>query len=143
MEKEKQENKESIPEETITLENLEIGEDRPQIAPKTVVVEEMEIRKVEFKDREGKYKESHKLVLKCKHPEVDDVLEITSVKYQMGDKIKTSGLWIYKDNDGKLPFNSAVSKLMNFKEKKKLTDLKGDQLETTTDDAGYLIIKAY
>ena len=141
--KEKEENKESIAEETLNLQDLEIGEDKPQIAPKTVVVEELEIRKVEFKDKEGKHKESHKLVLKCKHPEVDEVLEITSVKYEVGDKIKTSGLWIYKDNEGKLPFNSAVSKLVLFKGKRQLADLKGEQLETTTDDGGYLIVKAY
>ena len=132
MENEKPENKE------IEVIDVEIGEDKPQVIAKRVVIEGTRAEIVKF-DKE----ESKKLILKVRHPDVKDLIEISGAKYQQGDKLKTSGLWLKLDNEGKLPFKSAVGNLLRFLKKTKLSEIKGEQIDTITDDAGYLVVKAY
>ena len=84
-----------------------------------------------------------KLVLKVEHPDMPDGLEISGVKYQMKDKIKTSGLWINIDKDNKLGYNSATAHLLRHLKVDKIKELVDREVETTTDDMGFLVVKAY
>jgi len=126
------------PETQIELMDITIGEDKPQVAAKTVVIEDLKHEDVDF----GK-EVTKKLVLVVKHPDLQENIEISGVKYEMAGKIKTGGLWLKLDNDGKLPFNSATAHLLRFLKKAKLSELKGEQVGTVTDDKGYLLVKAY
>lgn len=129
-----------IPEENVLLEDMGIGEDVPQIAPKRVVIETFAIEDVKKDDKLI----GQKLVLNCKHPDVTDrSIDISSVKYAQKDKIKQSGLWVKKDKDGKLPYNSAVANLLRKLGKPTIKSLKGEQIDTVTDEGGYLCVKAY
>lgn len=122
----------------IEMYDVEIGEDAPQVAAKRVVIERIEIVKVTFGNED-----QDKLVLKVKHPDVPDLVEISRVKYNKADKLEESGTWLKKDKDGKLFFKSAVASLLRYLKKNKISELKGEQIDTLTDKNGYLMVKAY
>ena len=127
--------------ENVELDKCGIGEDKPQIAPKRVVIENYKIEMV--KNQAGK-EVGNKLTLNVKHPNVSDRnIEISGMKYEVNGKIKTSGLWVKLDEDNKLPFRSAVAHLLRFLKKPDITNLKGEQVDTVADDNGYLVVKAY
>jgi len=121
------------------FDEMEIGENKPQVEPKKVVIEKYRKEPVTIKG-----KETMKLILEVKHPDVSDrLVDISGVKYQFGDKLKTAGLWLKQDNDGKLLYNSAVGNLLRFLKKGKVKELPGEQVETVTDEKNYLVVKAY
>jgi len=128
-----------IKQEEINLENLEVGEDVPQMGAKMIEVMEL---KQEPVNKDGKLI-GNKLKLMVKHPDATDLIEISGVKYTSKDKIKTSGLWIKLDKDRKLPYKSAVASLLRHFGISKVAGLKGAKLPTIEDDNGYLAIKAY
>ncbi len=127
--------------ENVELDKCGIGEDKPQVAAKKVVIEDYNIEMV--KNQSGK-EVGDKLTLSVKHPDIDDrKIEISGIRYEVNEKIKSSGLWVKLDEDNKLPFRSAVAHLLRFLNKSNITDLKGEQVDTVPDDNGYLVVKAY
>ncbi|KKN25440.1 hypothetical protein LCGC14_0884720 [marine sediment metagenome] len=119
-------------------ENLGIGKEQPKIEAKPVTVigyEEVEVKKDEKVI-------GNKLVLKVKHPDVEE-LELSKVKYQKGEALKESGLWLHKDKDGAIPYNSALASLLRHNNCSKIADLKDKEIQTTADANGYCIAKAY
>jgi len=54
-----------------------------------------------------------------------------------------AGLWLNKDKDGNLPFNSAVACLLRFYKVATINELVACVLQTVVDDGGYIIVKAY
>lgn len=127
--------------EDVILEDVGIGDDKPQIEAKPVKVVDYAIKPVS--DKSGK-EVGKKLVLVIQHPDrTDKPIEISSVKYVSIDKIKTAGMWINLDSDNKLPFKSAVATMLRFYKKKSIRELKGAMLPTELDENGYLAIKAY
>lgn len=135
------EQEDAIKEENVELDKVGVGEDKPQIPAKKVVIDDYKIDMV--KDSQGK-DIGNKLTLMVKHPDITDRnIEISGVKYEQKGKIKQSGLWVKLDNDNKLPYRSAVATMLRFLGKTQIMDLKGEQVNTVTDDGGYLQIKAY
>jgi len=123
------------------LENANIGEDKPQVEPKQVIIEDYRIEEVT--NKEGK-EIGQKLVLLCKHPDVTDrLIEISSVKYQQDDKIKQSGTWVKLDDNKQLPYRSAVATFLRSTGKNSIKELKGMTVNTVTQDNGYLAFKGY
>lgn len=124
----------------IVLEDVEIGEDQPDISAKRCKVEQVRIEPVVKNDKEiGK-----KLVLVVAHPDVKDrKIEISSAKYQQKNQLKTSGLWVKLDNNNKLPFRSATANLLRHLGKSTIKQLAGVEVDTVTDEQGYLAVKAY
>lgn len=119
------------------FENTKIGKEQPPIQAKKVRVLGLSEECVKFDQ-----KDSLKLVLKVSHPDVGE-LEISKVKYQKGDKLSVAGLWLTKDNDGCLPYNSAVAHLLRAYNIDSIVGLTSCELDTVLDEAGYLIIKGY
>jgi hypothetical protein len=117
------------------FETLGIGKEFPPLSAKKVKIEGIEEKEVkEF---------GLKLILKVKHPDVENHLEVSRVKYQLGDKLNESGLWLTKDKEGNIPFNSAVAHLLRFCECKIINGLLGKEIDTIVGEKGFLIIKAY
>jgi hypothetical protein len=125
--------------ETIEYEKIPLGQEQPPVLPKRVQVLGYEVRRVH--DNEGK-EIGNKLVLKVKHPDVPE-MEISKVKYEKNKKITESGLWVSMDKDGKIPFQSALAKLLRFYRCETISHLRGKELETASDEGGYVIVKAY
>jgi len=124
------------------IEDAVIGEDKPEITAKRVVIADYEVEK-DIKDKEGKVI-GDKLNLLVDHPDVKDrKIGVSSVRYEQKGKIKQSGLWIKLDSENKLPYRGAVATMLRFLGKGTIKELRGLEVATTTDDAGYLTIKAY
>jgi len=119
--------------------NLEVGTKEIQtLKPEKVKVEKLEIREISFGDTK-----KQKLVCFCKHPEKDDLIEISKVKYERQGKLETTGLWITLDSDGKIQKGSALAILLNYLNLQKPNDLIGKEIDTIEDEGGYLCFKSY
>ena len=101
-----------------------------------------EVSVEEQKDKTGK-RIGDKVVLLCKHPDKDEPIKISAVKYEKNNQIKVSGIWFNKDDAGLIQKGSALSLMMLKFGAKTINDLKGKSLPTTLDSKGYLCIKAY
>ena len=122
-------------------ENTEIGKEPEQLDAKDVKVVEVEIR--EQKNKDGKVV-GDKLVLRCQHPDLmEKPIEISQAIYLRGKNIKTSGLWIGEDDEGRIPFNSAVANVLRYAKTTKVNELLGKTIHTAKNDDGFLIVKAY
>lgn len=131
-------------EEQITKEEIgatTIGAELPPLQPKKCKVTDYKIETV----HNAKGQEvGHKVVLICQHPDLlEKPIEISSVKYLKGKILKNSALWLNKDKDNKIPYNSALAITMRYYEQNTLKQMIGVYLETVTDENGYLIAKAY
>jgi len=125
--------------ESIEYENISIGTEQPPVEAKRVIILGYEVKVVN--NSEGK-EIGNKLVLNVKHPDVPD-MQISKVKYEKNKKLTESGLWISKDKDGKLPFLSALAHLLRFYHCNNVGELKNKEIDTTADENGYIIAKAY
>jgi len=123
-----------------------VGQDRPPVSPKPVVITSYRIEPV-IQTTDNK-KIGDKLVLVCSHPDqLDRPIEISSVKYESksGGKseIRRGGLWVKLDSEGKIPSRSALACLLKYTGKDCIKDLVGLSVQTTLDGGGYLVVKAY
>ena len=125
--------------ETIEYENVQIGVEQPPLTPKRSRVTGYEVRKVGTV--EGK-EIGNKLVLKVNHPDVPD-MEISKVKFEKNKKLTESGLWVSMDKDGNIPYASALAHLLRFYGCISIAHIRGKEIDTTTDENGYIIAKAY
>jgi len=94
------------------------------------------------RDRDGK-EIGEKVAVTCKHPEKDEVIEISSVSYKKGKEIKTSGLWFKLDEDNLIPKQSALASFLMFCQASNLDEILEKDLPTELDEKGYLCFKAY
>jgi len=83
-----------------------------------------------------------KIILICKHPDREDPIEISKIKYLKGDKVVSSGLWFNLDADGLIPKQSALAEMLNRYSCYCIDELVGKELSTDLDGQ-YLVIKAY
>jgi hypothetical protein len=127
--------------EMIDVPMTDIGEDKPAITAKRIVIEDVKLIK-DIKKKDGTII-GDKIVCLCRHPDNKELLSLSKVKYEKDGKIESSALWYRTDSDGKIPYKSALACLLRFKGKKQIKDLKGEQMETALDDEGYLILKGY
>lgn len=119
----------------------EIGEDRPLMAAKPITVIRVEEQIVYDKNKK---QIGTKINLYCTHPDVRErAIEISKVKYLSGNTLKISGLWINRDDEGKLIYRSALAHMLRYHNAKRTLDLIGHVLQTVEDEQGYLVIKAY
>jgi len=121
------------------FENMGIGKEQPPVVAKPVSVTGYNEEDVMF---EKQKETSKKLVLKVIHPDIT-TMEISKVKFEKNKKLKETGLWLSKDKDGNLPYNSAVATLLRFYGCGKISDIVGKTIQTTQDENGFLIVKAY
>ena len=122
-----------------TQQDLDIGvgsKEMETLKPATVKIENTRIETVGEKGNK-------KVVCAVKHPDKEDTIKISSVKYEKNNKIVTTGLWFDKDSDGLIKKGSALAVLMNFVKANTLKELNGKELVTSQDDKGYLCFKAY
>ena len=88
-------------------------------------------------------KGSLKLVLEVKHPDKQETIKISSVKFEKKGKLESSGLWCNLDEDKNVKKGSALATLISFLGCKTIRELEGKECNTIEDDTGYLIFKAY
>ena len=106
--------------------------------------EDVEVQGAKVQDvMKGEKKLGEKVVLLCKHPKKDELLQISQAIYLKNKKVTTAGIWLNLDEDGKLQKNSVLASLLNQYEVPIVAELVGKKVKTEHDDNGYLCIKAY
>lgn len=88
-------------------------------------------------------KKSKKVVCKCKHPDKEETINISALKYEHNGKLEVSGLWVNKDSKGLIRKGSALAVFLQGNGANIISDLIGKDVQTTTDEKGYLCFKAY
>ena len=120
---------------------IDIGEDKPSITAKPVLVKFSRLAK-DIKKKDGTIV-GDKVIFMCQHPDKVQLIELGKIKYEKNGKLDVSALWFRQDADGKIPYKSALANLMRFYNIKNIQEFDLKKLETVMDDEGYLCIKAY
>ena len=84
-----------------------------------------------------------KAIFSCKHPDKEDLIEVSKVKYLKGDSIKESATWYNEDEDDKIVKNSALAQFLIFIGASNVKETVGKEIESVSDTDGYLCFKAY
>lgn len=124
---------------TETQQDLETGigtKELEKLKPATVKIIKPEIRSVG--DKANK-----KVVCQVKHPDKEESIDISSVKYLKDDKAIVTGLWYNLDDDKLIRKGSPLSVFMEFINAGNLRELVDKEIQTVHDDKGYLCFKAY
>jgi hypothetical protein len=116
-----------------------IGDKKNMLLPKKVKVKFVSIKKQKDKSNE---EIGEKVVLSCKHPDREELIDISKVKYEDRGKVRYGGLWFKLDKDGKIPFNSALAHLLRSADVTIPSELNNKELDTTNDDDNFIIFKA-
>lgn len=122
-------------------EILELEEGTKEVEllkPERVKIVKVDVIEVGFGEKKNK-----KLVCSVNHSGNPDPIQISRVKYEVKGTLKTVGLWVNLDEDNKIRKNSPLSVLMNFLNVKKLSELLNKEVDTISEDTGYLCLKAY
>jgi hypothetical protein len=101
------------------------------------------IRKVRIETVGEGNKANDKAVFSVKHPDRDDLVEISSVKYERKGNLKVSGLWYKEDEDSLISKSTALAVLLQFLKVDCLLDAVDKEIMTAEDEKGYLCFKAY
>ena len=98
---------------------------------------------VETKD--GKKMDSPLARITVKHPESEDTIVITKVKFEKNGKLIVVGIWCNLDEDGNFQKGSSVSAIMKHLGVEKLADAIGKEIATVeqSETDHYLCLKAY
>lgn len=124
-------------EETQNELNLGIGtKELTTLKPARVKIESVKIEAVGDKGNK-------KVVCLCKHPEKEEPINISAVKFEKKDKLEFVGLWVNRDEDKLVRKGSALAVLMNFLNAKTIIELEQKEIDTIEDEKGYLCFKAY
>ena len=122
-----------------TQEDLELGigtKESVSLKPAKVKCTKAEIEQVGEKGNK-------KVVLSVKHPDKDEEIHISQMKYIKGTQVTSSGTWLNKDEDGLIRKGSALSVLMESIKAKTINGLVGEEYNTELDEKGYLCLKVY
>jgi hypothetical protein len=125
--------------ETQEILNAETGTiEAEKLTPKDVKIVGIRVEKIEIKG-----KEKQKVVVIVKHPDREENIEISSVKFEKNGKLQTNGLWVSMDKDNHIAKGSALAIFKDTNGAKTLKELEGKDAKTTEDERGYLCFKAY
>ncbi len=112
------------------------------LEPETLKPTKVKIVKVELKEIGPK--KIKKLVCTCKHPDKEETIEISRVRYIVkDDKLATVGLWYKEDKEGNLQKGTALASFVVWSEAMNMKQLESKEVETVAEDTGYLCFKAY
>lgn len=88
-------------------------------------------------------KGNKKVVCLCQHPDKEEPINISAVKFEKKDKLEVVGLWVNKDEDQLVRKGSALAVLMNFLGATTISGLTQKEVDTIEDEKGYLCFKSY
>lgn len=128
-----------------TQQNLNIGigeKEFEKLKPKNVKILSVEVKSVGTKGAR---------IIHCssKHPDREESIDISSVKFEGKTKLRESGLFLNlekkenEDDPDKIQKDSPLAILMRMVDAKIITELKDKEIPTTEDEKGYLCFKAY
>jgi hypothetical protein len=101
--------------------------------------------KIQTEKKDGTELKSPIAHILVKHPDREETVELTKIKYEKNGKLDVVTLWVSLDDEGKFSKSSALADLLRFTKSETLNDLTGkevDTMEQSKEDT-YLCIKAY
>ncbi len=102
------------------LMNKKVGtKETPKLEAKDIEVQGARV------DEVGE-KKNKIVVLMCKHPDKEEVIDLSKIKLLRNDKAKVVGLWASTDEDGNIQKSSALSELLKVAGVETLKDLTGN-----------------
>ena len=95
--------------------------------------------------KDGKKMDTPLAHFECKHPDKEDLISLTKVKYEKNGKLEVVGLWAQLDEDNKFKKSSSVSALLIFLGCSNIEETYGKEINTIkqSEDNNYLCMKAY
>jgi len=118
--------------------DIKIGtKEQPILKPLKVMVKD-----IRLDEKRGDFK---LIVIICKHPDKEELIELSNAKIMSKDKLKLSALWFNKDEEGNLNKKSIASEVLRFYNVQTFGELKNKEIETIpkSEMDNYLCIKAY
>ena len=90
-------------------------------------------------------KKNQIVVLICKHPDKEELIELTKIKLLKNEKAKVVGLWYSEDEDKNIQKGSSLGELLIVAGTETPKELIGKRLPTIQEskDSQYLCIKGY
>jgi len=125
-----------------TQDKLKIGigtKEAVSLKPAKVKIVNVEILDINPENK----KISDKVSIEVKHPDREDSIHISTVKYLKGDKVTEAGLWYNLDDDNLIRKGSALAVFLEKIGVTNLEELKGKEVETMDTKSGFLCFKAY
>lgn len=124
------------------MDELQTGigtKDAVTLKPLNVVIKEAKIEKVGTK-------EAKKVVFSCMHPDSNDLIKISSVKWENKGKLEVTGLWyniVSEEGVDKIKKGSALAVFLQNNQAGSISAMIGKSIATTLDDKSYLCFKNY
>jgi hypothetical protein len=84
-----------------------------------------------------------KAIFYSKHPDSQDLIPISGVKYESKGKLQITGTFYNKDKKDMIRKGSALAVFMQTFGCETLLEFKGKEIPTIQDEKGYLVFKAY
>lgn len=79
----------------------------------------------------------------CKHPDREEEIKVSKMKWEHNGKLETTGLWINLDEDKLIRKGSALAMFLQKLQATTPNDLNNKEVETVLDESGYLAFKNY
>jgi hypothetical protein len=85
------------------------------------------------------------LILKCKHPDTENEIEIRNIKVEKYGKTMIEGIWLGNDEEGLIPYNSNLGLLLRKAEATTIKDLEGKKIMTDILSVNHpiLVVRGY
>ncbi len=112
------------------------------VCPKPVKIASVVIKE---KDKNDKQMKTPLLQFFVKHPDKEELLVISKVKYIEGEKTIAKGFWVQTDKEGNFYKGSAIDLILKQLKVETLADTYGLEIDTVEEssDSPYLCLKAY
>lgn len=80
-----------------------------------------------------------------KHPDKEELLNISKIKFLNGDKLVSQGFWVQTDKEGNFYKGSSIDRILKVLGIETLADAYGKDIDTVkeSEDSPYLCLKAY
>jgi hypothetical protein len=100
---------------------------------------------IQTKKKDGTDLKSPIAHILCKHPDREETVELTKIKFEKNGKLEVVTLWVSLDDEGKFTKSSALAELLRVTKSDTLADLTNKEVETIeqSKEDTYLCIKAY
>jgi len=112
------------------------------VSPAKVTIASVVIKE---KDKEGEKMKTPLAQFFVKHPDKEELLSISKIKYLDGNNLKVVGFWVQTDNEGNFFKGSSIDRILKILGCETLAETYGKEIDTVTESESspYLCLKAY
>ena len=119
-----------------------VEQPRSTVSPAVVKIASVLLK---TKDKNDKEMTTPLVQFMVKHPDKDELITISKVKYIDGDKAVAKGFWVQTDDDDNFYKGSAIDLILKKLGVETLEETYGKDIDTIEEskDSSYLCLKAY